>query len=132
MKIEGASQQTTSYKTPSPEPVKIIKEHVEPVKVVEDKRTSNLEIVDYTRNNPGYKPTIQEKLIMESIETANRKILGPEKEFEFAIHKETKQIMVKVLDKNTQEVLREIPPEKVLDAVARMCEIAGIFMDEKR
>ena len=128
MKIEGASQQTTSYNKPSPEPVKSIKQD-EPV---EHKRTSNVEILDYTKQNPGYRPTIQETLIMESIETANKKILGPEKEFEFAIHKKTKQIMVKVIDKNTQEIIREIPPEKVLDAVAHMCEVAGLFMDEKR
>ena len=69
---------------------------------------------------------------MESIEKANQKILGPNKEFEFAIHKQTKQIMVKVVDKDTKEIIREIPPEKVLDAGAHMCELAGIFVDEKR
>lgn len=128
MKIEGASQQTTPQSIQQQAPVKSVKQ-AEPIS---DHRTSNIEIVNYTKQNLGYRPTTQEKLIMESIETANKKILGPEKEFEFAIHKETKQIMVKIIDKDTKEILREIPPEKVLDAVARMCEIAGIFMDEKR
>lgn len=128
MKIEGASQPNTSFNMTNPAPIKSTKQ-AEPVAEI---RTSNVEIVNYTKQHMGYRPTVQEKLIMESIETANQKILGPEKEFEFAIHKETKQIMVKIIDKNTKEILREIPPEKVLDAVARMCEIAGIFMDEKR
>ena len=128
MRIEGASQQATQYDNPAPELVKSEKQ-VEPIS---EQRTNSLEIKEYVNQNLGYQPTIQEKLIIESIETANRKMLGPQKEFEFAIHKQTKQIMVKVIDKNTKEILREIPPEKVLDAVAYMCEMAGIFMDEKR
>lgn len=130
MKIEGASQQSGGYS--SPEPAQIQKTRQVTSIPKEEKRTSNLEIVNHTKQHLGYRPTVQEKLIMESIETANKKILGPEKEFEFAIHKETKQIMVKILDKTTKEVIREIPPEKVLDAVAHMWELAGLFMDERR
>jgi flagellar protein FlaG len=47
------------------------------------------------------------------------------------VHKETKAIMVKVLNKDTGELIREIPPEKTLDIVANMMEIAGIIIDEK-
>ena len=127
MRVEGASDTNVSYTNTKQAP------KVEPqVQNTTEQRMKSIEIKDYMSKNVGYKPTMQEKLIMESIETANQKILGPEKEFEFAIHKETKQIMVKVIDKGTKEVLREIPPEKVLDAVAQMCEMAGIFMDEKR
>jgi flagellar protein FlaG len=37
--------------------------------------------------------------------------------------------MVKVMDINTNEVIREIPPEKVLDAFAAALELAGVFVD---
>lgn len=127
MRVEGASSQSLAYSNPAPEPIQVAR----PVETAEPIRSS-LEILNHKKQTLGYKPTIQEKLIIESIETANRKILGPERGFEFAIHKATKQIMVKVIDKNTHEVIREIPAEKVLDAVAHMCELAGIFMDEKR
>lgn len=127
MRIEVNHDITTSYNMSSE---KINRENI--TKPVSNERTSSVEIKDYVKQNLGYQPTIQEKLIIEAIEKANQKVLGPQKEFEFSIHKETKQIMVKVIDKGTKEVIREIPPEKVLDAVAHMCEIAGIFMDEKR
>ena len=39
--------------------------------------------------------------------------------------------MVKVLNKENGELIREIPPEKTLDLVANMMEIAGILIDEK-
>ncbi|MNW69268.1 flagellar protein FlaG [compost metagenome] len=56
---------------------------------------------------------------------------GPETTLDISIHEKTHDIMVKVLNKETGEVLREIPPEKTLDLVAKMMEIAGILIDEK-
>jgi flagellar protein FlaG len=40
--------------------------------------------------------------------------------------------MVKVIDENTGEVIREIPPKKILDMVANMLELAGLLVDERR
>ena len=39
--------------------------------------------------------------------------------------------MVKVIDQNTDEIIREIPPEKILDMVAALWEMAGIIVDRK-
>lgn len=81
--------------------------------------------------NPSYIPAIQEKTVINAIEKANKKLEGIQSELEFSIHEKTKQIMVKVLDKSTKEIIREIPSEKILDMVAAMCEGAGLFVDEK-
>lgn len=40
--------------------------------------------------------------------------------------------MLKVVDRNSKEVIREIPSEKMLDYFAARCEQAGLFVDEKR
>jgi flagellar protein FlaG len=40
--------------------------------------------------------------------------------------------MVKVMDKEDGKVIREIPPEKTLDLVAKLWELAGILVDERR
>ena len=40
--------------------------------------------------------------------------------------------MVKVIDAETNEVIREIPPEKILDLVATIWEMMGLIIDEKR
>lgn len=78
------------------------------------------------------KAQLDEKSIIEAIEKANKKISDKSKEFEFSVHEQTKQIMVKVIDSQTHKVIKEFPPEKILDMVAKMCEEAGIFVDEKR
>lgn len=75
---------------------------------------------------------IADKVIIQAIERANKAISGANREFRFAIHDKTKQIMIKVIDSDTKEVIREIPPEKTLDMVAKMWEMAGIVVDEKR
>ena len=75
---------------------------------------------------------LSDKVIINAIEKANRAISGANRKFEFSIHEKTKEIMVKVIDLDTNEVIREIPPEKILDMVAKMWEMAGIMVDERR
>jgi flagellar protein FlaG len=52
--------------------------------------------------------------------------------FHFIVHEETKRIIVQIIDQETGEVLNEIPPKKVLDLVARIRELVGLLVDEKR
>lgn len=51
---------------------------------------------------------------------------------QFSYHEETKRVSIKVVDKETNEVIREIPPEETLEMVEKMWELAGILVDEKR
>lgn len=48
----------------------------------------------------------------------------------FRVHEETERIIARVIDRETGELIREIPPEKFLDMVARLQELAGVFIDE--
>ncbi len=75
---------------------------------------------------------VSEKVLIDAIEKANKAISGANTKFEFSIHQKTKEIMVKVIDSDTNKVIREIPPEKILDMVAKMWEMAGIIVDERR
>ena len=51
---------------------------------------------------------------------------------EFSYHEETHRVSIKVMDKETDEVIREIPPEKSLEMLQKMWEMAGLLVDEKR
>lgn len=79
-----------------------------------------------------YELSIGEKALIKAIEDANKKLVGAQREVRFSIHEATKQIMIKIVNKETDEVIREIPPEKILDMVAKFMEMLGIFVDEKR
>lgn len=75
---------------------------------------------------------IAEKVVIAAIERANKAISGANTRFEFSIHKKTKEIMIKVIDSDTGDIIREIPPEKTLDMVAKLWEIVGVVVDERR
>lgn len=51
---------------------------------------------------------------------------------EFSYNEPTKRIAIKIKDKNTDEVIKEIPSEKALEMLAKAWELAGILVDEKR
>lgn len=51
---------------------------------------------------------------------------------EYSYHKDTNRVSIKVINSDTDEVIREIPPEKSLDMLQKMWEMAGILVDEKR
>ncbi|MCI5873581.1 MAG: flagellar protein FlaG [Clostridiales bacterium] len=50
----------------------------------------------------------------------------------FGIHDKTNRVTIKIVDKTTKEVIKEYPPEQTLDMIAKVWEIAGILVDEKR
>lgn len=79
----------------------------------------------------GERKKYTEDEIIDTIETANKEFIAYDRRFEFSIHEKTKQIMVKIIDVSNDEVIREIPPEKILDLVAAIWEISGILVDER-
>lgn len=68
--------------------------------------------------------------IKKAVEQLNKTM--PHSEAIFGIHDETNRVTIKIVDKSTKEVIREFPPEKTLDMIAKVWELAGILVDEKR
>lgn len=50
----------------------------------------------------------------------------------FGIHEKTNRLTIKIVDKETKEVIKELPPEKTLDMIAKAWELAGLLVDERR
>ncbi|WP_407371271.1 flagellar protein FlaG [Carnobacterium sp.] len=66
-----------------------------------------------------------------SIEKANQFLLGLNTQFDFKVHEGTGRTVVRLVDKQTEEVVKEIPPEKMLDVIAGIWDMAGIVIDRK-
>lgn len=49
----------------------------------------------------------------------------------FSIHEATKQVMVRVVNVESGKLIREIPPQKILDMAAQMMELVGLVLDER-
>ena len=50
----------------------------------------------------------------------------------FGIHEATNRVTIKIVDRDSKEVIKELPPEQTLDMIAKAWELAGLFVDEKR
>lgn len=68
--------------------------------------------------------------IKKAVEALNKKMAHSEAVF--GIHDGTNRVTIKIVDRDTKEVIKELPPEKTLDMIAKVWEMAGILVDEKR
>lgn len=75
---------------------------------------------------------VSEQQIKDAISKANNKMRSHRTRCEFSYHEETKRVSIKILDRDTQEVIKEIPPEETLEMVERMWDLAGLLIDERR
>jgi len=62
--------------------------------------------------------------ILDIAQIFNRKL-------KFSINEEIDRIVVKVIDKETDKVIKEIPPVELQHLYARMKEAIGLIVDEK-
>lgn len=72
----------------------------------------------------------QNEKIKKVIEDINKKAMNSEAIF--GIHEETNRVTIKIVDRTTKEVIKELPPEKTLDMIAKAWELAGLMVDERR
>lgn len=70
--------------------------------------------------------------IKSAVEHANQTMRHANTKCEFSYHEETKRVSIKVIDEETEEVIREIPPEETLEMLSKIWELAGLMVDEKR
>lgn len=97
----------------------------------------NKQPVEVSKQSENYKveknsnKQLSEKETIKLIEEANNTLVGYNTAAEYSIHEKTHQIMIKIINTETKEIIKEIPSEKILDLVAKFCEMAGLFVDEK-
>lgn len=85
-----------------------------------------------SQNKNSSKEASDEMRIQSAVKHANKQMKHARTECEFSYHEKTKRVSIKVIDKDTKEVIREIPPEETLEMVEKMWELAGILVDERR
>ena len=101
--------------------------------VMKNQQTTSIQsAADDKDSKENKESSASEGHIKSEISKANRKLKNHNTKCEFGYHEETKRVTIKVMDKDTEEVIREIPPEKTLEMIEKMWELAGFLIDEKR
>jgi len=86
---------------------------------------------EYRKDKKEYNEKKLEEDVKESVKDINDIIEKVKEDLSFEVHDETDRMMVKVIDRKTKEVIKELPPEEMLDLSARIHKIVGLLIDEK-
>lgn len=80
-------------------------------------------------------PSAREEIPREDVERATDKLnrlMGLiDKRIRFDLNGESDQIMVRVIDQDTDDVLKEMPPKRVLELLHSLTDVAGLLVDQK-
>ncbi len=77
------------------------------------------------------KEIVDDEILQKSVEQANKSLEVYNRVIERSVHDVTHTVMYVVKDTTTNEVIAEFPPKKIQDMIAKMWELAGLFVDEK-
>ena len=86
---------------------------------------------------PAYEPRQAEpqapgiESLRRAVAAVNTSIASHMRHLSINFHEPTGRHVVTVYDSETNQAIREIPPEKVLDAHASILELAGLFVDRR-
>lgn len=84
-----------------------------------------------TNGNSTDEREINASDIEKAAEKLNKLFEDKNTHVEYELYGKSKKMTIKIVDSNTKEIVREIPPKKLIDMVDKLCELAGLFMDEK-
>ena len=127
-------EQTQTRTEVSSEDNKVVSENIaKAVQAMNTKETSG----DSTGNTGNQAQAQQQQMdknaqIRKAVNDINKSAAGDQSEAIFGIHDKTNRVTIKIVDKKTKEVIKEFPPEKTLDMIAKVWEMAGIMVDERR
>lgn len=76
------------------------------------------------------KPAMKEKL-EPAMEAVNELLNTTNKAAKFVLHEGLDKYFVRLVDAKTEEVIKEIPPESLLNAFYELQKMAGMIVDEK-
>ena len=82
-------------------------------------------------NNSLNEKENSEMEVRNAVSKINKVLEGEGTHLQYEKHDVLNQMIIRVIDDYTNEVIKEIPSKKILDMVAKMCEMAGILVDKK-
>lgn len=82
------------------------------------------------KQNKEKKDEFDKKELDKALKKLNKFLEDDRTHAEYSVHKDLGTIMIKVIDEDTNKVILEVPPKKILDMVASMCREFGL-LDKK-
>lgn len=123
--VTQTAKNAAEYTTSNVQPADQIDKTINVVENAQEKGQSN-----NSDQEKGQQAATNEQ-IKKAVEQMNKNMMA-HSEAVFGIHEGTNRVTIKIVDKATKEIIKELPPEKTLDMIAKVWEMAGILVDERR
>lgn len=114
----------------TPQPVTMEGQMVETNPMVDANTAAVAQVSEQSEFQNGQQKEPSNDQIRKAVEDINKK--ANYSDVQFGIHEGTNRVTIKIVDRETKKVIKELPPEKTLDMIAKAWELAGILVDEKR
>ncbi|MFV9510525.1 flagellar protein FlaG [Tepidibacillus sp. LV47] len=75
--------------------------------------------------------TVTKEKLAKQIESVNQFLKTAQTSIRFQLHDKLQEYYVQIIDENTKEVIKEIPPKKFLDMYANIMEQIGLIIDHR-
>ncbi|WP_209121462.1 flagellar protein FlaG [Alkalihalobacillus sp. BA299] len=69
--------------------------------------------------------------VLKKIDGVNEFLKSANTSLKFNLHEELNEYYITIVDQQTNEVIKEVPPKKLLDIYVAMKETIGLFIDKK-
>ena len=79
----------------------------------------------------GEEKEISKEKLQQAVDTMNNVLEANNNAAKFVYHEGLERFYVTVVNKETDQVVKEIPPKKLLDAFYEMQKMLGLIVDEK-
>lgn len=114
------------------EPITATKPQERPRSAVEQQGKPQVCAEALGRSSMNQEGTTQDiELLKDMLGVAERHFHIRNVGLEFEVHEATGRLKVTVLDKETGDIIREVPPQQVLDMAAKLDEMMGILFEQK-
>ena len=91
---------------------------------------NDLEFQGEKPQQPQAPPSLEDT--RRQLEDLNRIMDGLGSRMQFSVYQDTDQFYVQLVDRASNEVLKVMPAEHILELRARIGEAVGVFLDEER
>lgn len=71
------------------------------------------------------------KLMKEAVDSTNEALKMNRTSIHMKYHEDVNRVSIKIVDDETEEVIKEIPPEESIDMLKKMLEVNGLLIDER-
>lgn len=86
----------------------------------------------------GYQPqsgsehrSLSEKEVKKAVDKLNKLLEDKASHVEYEVYGRFNDLTIRIVNNKTKEVIKELPPKKLIDMVDKLCELAGMFVDKK-